>query len=299
MAGPLTKLLAEGRPLILDGAMGTEIMRRGGDTGIPLWSAQPLVTRPDLVLQIHRDYIAAGADIITTDSFRTTRRTFRRAGLPDRSGELTSLAVRLAQEAHNAFPGREILLAGSIAPLEDCYRPDLVPSDDQLRDEHREHAQRLVDAGVDFLLLETMNTLREAVAATEAALRTGSEVVVSFICNRGGNLLSGESLADAVRTIAALYPTALSINCVSPRFMETAIARLRAATSLPFAVYGNVGLPEDPQGWEFTHDILAEEYGRYALEWLRSGASIVGGCCGTTPDYISHIHGLLTKEFLA
>jgi S-methylmethionine-dependent homocysteine/selenocysteine methylase len=299
MAGPLTRLLAEGRPLILDGAMGTELMRRGGDTGIPLWSAQPLLARPDLVLQIHRDYITAGADIITTNTFRTTRRTFQRAGLPDRSGELTSLAVRLAQEARSSFPGRNILLAGSIAPLEDCYRPDLVPPENELKGEHKELAQRLVDAGVDFLLLETMNTLREAVAATEAALQTGSEVVVSFICNRGGNLLSGESLADAVRTIAALSPTALSVNCVSPRFMETAIARLRAATSLPFAVYGNVGLPEDRQGWEFTYDILAEEYGRYALQWLRSGASIVGGCCGTTPDYIGFIHELLGKDSLS
>jgi S-methylmethionine-dependent homocysteine/selenocysteine methylase len=279
--------------------MGTELMRRGAETGIPLWSAQPLLARPDLVLQIHRDYIAAGADIITTNTFRTTRRTFRRAGIPDRSGELTSLAVHLAQEACSAVRGRNILIAGSIAPLEDCYRPDLVPWDDELRDEHRELAQRLVDAGVDFLLVETMNTLREAVAATEAALQTGSEVVVSFLCTRGGNLLSGESLADAARAITALSPTALSVNCVSPRFMETAIARLRAATSLPFAVYGNVGLPEDRQGWEFTYDILAEEYGRYALQWLQSGASIVGGCCGTTPDYIGSIHKLLTKDSLS
>jgi S-methylmethionine-dependent homocysteine/selenocysteine methylase len=186
-----------------------------------------------------------------------------------------------------------------MAPLEDCYRPDLVPPDIELRDEHRELAQRLVDAGADFLLLETMNTLREAVAAAEAALQTGSEVVVSFICNRGGNLLSGESLADAVRTIAALSPTALSVNCVSPRFMEAAIVRLRAATALPFAVYGNVGLPDDRQGWEFTYDVLAEEYGRYALQWHRAGASIIGGCCGTTPDYIGCIHDLLAKDSLS
>jgi len=279
--------------------MGTELQRRGGDTGLPLWSAQPLVTRPDLVLQIHRDYLAAGADIITTNSFRTTRRTFRRAGMPDRSGELTTVAVRLAREARSAFPGRNALVAGSIAPLEDCYRPDLVPPTDELREEHRELAHRLVDAGVDFLLLETMNTLREAAAAAEAAAQTGCEVVVSFICNRVGNLLSGESLAEAVRTVDAFNPRAFSVNCVSPRFMGTAIARLQAATSRPFAVYGNVGLPEDRQGWEFTYDILAEQYARYALEWLKSGASIVGGCCGTTPEYIGFIHELLTKESLA
>lgn len=287
MYGPLTRMLRRKSLLILDGAMGTELQRRGVDTDLPLWSANALVVRPETVLEIHKDYLKAGADIITTNTFRTTRRTMRRAGLPDRSRQLTAAAVDLAVEAREAFPGREILVAGSIGPLEDCYRPDLVPSDRELREEHAELAARLVENKVDFILLETMNTAREAYAACAEATAAGKEVVVSFICNREGDLYSGESLGEAVRSLSEFHPTVFSINCVSPRYAKRAIDNLLAAADRPFAVYANVGVPDNEQyGWEFTHDILEEEYATHAQEWRRRGASIIGGCCGTTPEYI-------------
>ena len=290
MKSPLKEMLATRSLLILDGAMGTELQRRDVDTGLPLWSANALMAHPEIVLQIHKDYIEAGADIITTNTFRTTRRTFRRANLPDRSLQLTRIALALARQARESFPDREILIAGSMAPLEDCYRPDLVPPDHELNAEHAELAGRLVEGGVDFLLLETMNTIREAYAACRSALAAGKEVVVSFICGHDGRLLGGESLQDAVRAVAALSPTAFSINCVSPRFLPAALSELKSATQLPFAVYGNVGTPEsDKHGWEFTHDVLEDEYARSALGWQREGASIIGGCCGTTPAYVQEV----------
>jgi len=287
MAGRLTQLLATTSPLVLDGAMGTELQRRGIDTGLPLWSANALMNRREVVLQIHRDYIDAGADIITTDTFRTTRRMFSRANLPDQSERFTALAVDLARQARDSASRTDLLIAGSMAPLEDCYRPDLVPPDDQLQDEHAELAARLAKGGVDFILLETMNTIREAYAACEAAAATGLDVVVSFICNRAGHLYGGEPLADAIRTITQLKPVGFSINCVSPRFIMPALNIARATTSLPLAVYANVGIPENEQrGWEFTQEIGPEEYTTYAGDWLHSGVSIIGGCCGTTPAYI-------------
>jgi homocysteine S-methyltransferase len=298
MKEPLLQMLTTKHLLILDGAMGTELQRRDVDTGLPLWSANALIAHPEVVLQIHKDYIAAGADIITTNTFRTTRRTLRRANLPDRSMRLTANAVGIAQKARESFPDREILVAGSIAPLEDCYRPDLVPADTELREEHTELAERLASANVDFIILETMNTIREAFAACSAATSTGKEVVVSFICNKEGNLYSGERLSDAIKTMTELRPVAFSLNCVSPRYLEPAITNLKQQTSLPFAVYGNVGLPEsEKHGWKFTHDILEDQYAEYARQWHRSGASITGGCCGTTPEYIGAIaNALLTKK---
>lgn len=287
MDGPLTKMLGTKSLLILDGAMGTELQRREVDTGLPLWSANALMVHPEVVRQIHMDYIEAGADIITTNTFRTTRRTLRRANLPDRSLQLTNMAVAIARQAREAFKDRETLIAGSIAPLEDCYRPDLVPHDTDLNAEHAELASRLADAGVDFILLETMNTMREAYAACRAAKATGKEVVVSFICNEMGALLSGESVHEAVKTVSELSPSGFSINCISPHHIMRAADDLKSATQLPFALYGNVGLPEsNKHGWEFTHDVLEDEYARCALEWHRQGASIVGGCCGTSPAYI-------------
>lgn len=288
MAGPLADLLVRRIPAILDGAMGTELQRRGVETGLPLWSAKALVMRPEMVQKIHEDYIAAGADIITTNTFRTTRRTFQHVGIPDNSAELTRRAVNLARRAQETSGRHEVLIAGSIAPLEDCYRPDLVPPDDQLRREHAELAGRLAAAGIDLILVETMNTVREAYAACEAATATGKEVIVSFICDREGNLYGGESLAYGIRAIAALAPAAFSINCVSPRFLRPAITIARATTTLPLAVYGNVGIPENQRrGWEFTQDIGPAEYASYAGDWYDSGVAIIGGCCGTTPEYIS------------
>ena len=296
MAGPLARLLSTRNPALLDGAMGTELQRRGTDTGLPLWSANALMANPGLVRQIHADYIAAGADIITTNTFRTTRRTFDHAGIPDASAALTRRALELARQARQESGRTDVLIAGSIAPLEDCYRPDLVPPDSDLRREHAELARRLAD-GVDCILLETMNTVREAYAACEAAVATGKEVIVSFICNREGNLYDGESLTYAIRSVASLAPAAFSINCVSPRFIRPALNIARATTDLPIGVYANVGIPENERrGWEFTHDIGAAEYATYASDWLHSGVAILGGCCGTTPEYIAAVAKTLNRK---
>jgi len=293
MPGPLTTMLSIHRPLLLDGAMGTELQRRGVDTGTPLWSAMALTTHPDTVLQIHKDYIDAGADIITTDTFRTTNRTFRRAHLPDRSAELTARAVDLARCACETVRDRHVLVAGSAGPLEDCYRPDLVPPEPELRSEHAELAQRLAAAGVDFILLETMGTIREAVAACSAAADAGKEVVVSFICNDQGDLYGGESITEAVKELLPLEPAGFSINCVSPRFLHLAICLLKSATDLPFAAYGNVGRPGQERTEGFVYDIPAEEYAAYAQDWARTGAAIIGGCCGTTPEYIAALRRII------
>jgi S-methylmethionine-dependent homocysteine/selenocysteine methylase len=286
MTGPFSQILKEKHHLLLDGAMGTELQRRGVDTGLPLWSARALKTDPATVRQIHLEYLEAGCDIITANTFRTTRRTFHRARLPDESASLTKKAVTIAQNARVAFPERRVLIAGSMAPLEDCYRPDLAPSRHAMEDEHRELAGRLAAAGVDFILLETMNTLREASIACAAACKTGLEVVVSFLCDPEGNLYSGEPLEDAAGEITRLNPVAFSINCVSVRHLPEAIRRLRQASTLPFGVYANVGLPEQEQGWTFTHDVFEEEYAKHAGQWLSLGAAFIGGCCGTTPAYI-------------
>lgn len=290
MSRPLAQMLAAKSLLILDGAMGTELERRGVDIGLPLWSANALIQSPEVVLQIHKDYLAAGADIIVTNTFRTNRRVFKNAHLPDRSLELTTKAMALAREARECFPDREILIAGSVAPVEDCYHPERVPSERELHEEHSEMIGRLAQLNVDFILIETMTTIREAYAACKAAKETGKEVVVSFTCKKDGTLYSGEQLTDAVNAIGGLQPTMFSLNCISPRYLTPLIHQLKSAirnlrSPLPFAVYGNVGKPDVREG-RMTRDVDEAEYARFALEWKHLGASIIGGCCGTTPAYI-------------
>ncbi len=293
MEGILKERLALKTPLILSGAMGTELERRNVEIGLPYWSANALIFQPEVVQQIHEDYIEAGADIVVTNTFRTNRRVFKSQNLPDRSLELTTKAVELAKSARDKFQKRATLIAGCVAPVEDCYKPGLVPSENELNSEQYEMVTRLVKLGVDFLLIETMTTIREAYAAAKAAKETDREFVVSFACQKDGTLYGGEQLTDAVNVIAPLRPTLFSLNCISPRYLTSLIRQLKSVIDnskfeIPFAVYGNVGNPDTRDG-KIIQDVDEDEYVKFALEWKELGASIIGGCCGTTPHYIRSV----------
>lgn len=263
--------------------MGTELQRRGADTRLPLWSAWALIQSPELVLAIHCDEVSAGAEVLTANTFRTHRRTLEKAGVGARAGELTGLAVALARQAARES-GRRVFVAGSLSPLEDCYRPDLVPEDAALEREHAEQAQVIAGAGADVILAETHNSIRELRAAVRAAKATGLPVVASVVTDGKGNLLSGEPIEEAASALAPLHPEVLSINCVPAARLAGDLHRLGAAApGIPLAAYGNLGLPADDNGWAFTETLTPEEYAGHARAWLEAGARLVGGCCGTTP----------------
>jgi S-methylmethionine-dependent homocysteine/selenocysteine methylase len=287
--------LAEGKPLLLDAAMGTELQRRDADTSLPLWSARPLLRDPELVWTVHSDEISSGADILTANTFRTHSRSLAKGGVAERAAELTALAVRLAHQAA-AAPGREVFVAGSLSPLEDCYRPDLGPDDASLAREHGAQARFLADAGVDLILGETHNTIREALAALEAGKLSGVPTVVSFVTDGEGRLLSGESIEDAAQALLPHAPDALGINCVPAARLAGDLERLAAAApGLPLVAYGNLGLPADDKGWAFTEELSPEDYAAHARRWLELGARIVGGCCGTTGGHTRALRKLLDE----
>lgn len=269
---------------LLDGALGTELEARGFPTPLPLWSARALLERPSLVASIHADYARAGAELLTADTFRTQRRTLLRGGVGERAAELTRLAVSLCLEAAAAAP-RPAWALGSAAPLEDCYRPDLVPEGDALAREHGEHAELLAAAGADGILVETMNCVREAAAAARAAAATGLPVLVSFVCGAGARLLSGERLEAALSAVAEVAPLAVAVNCLPPAEAEACLPIL-AASGLPFGVYPNLGAPDPERGFAPSHDCSPAELAARARGWLAAGASFVGGCCGTRPAHV-------------
>jgi S-methylmethionine-dependent homocysteine/selenocysteine methylase len=283
----------------LDGAMGTELTRRGVDTALPLWSAIALDNAPDTVRQIHADYIAAGADILTANTFRTNTRALGKAGIAHRAHELTQRAVSLARDA---ACGRA-RVAGSIAPVEDCYTPDLVPTEAELAREHGELAAALASAGVDLMLVETMNTAREAAAACAAAHATGRPLWVSFTLGADNHLLSGESLAAAVAAVSRFAPEAVLVNCIPVAQCESALGVLShalsaagLAASTRFGAYGNVGHVDDAVGWTLTNAVTPEAYALAAQRWCALGASIIGGCCGTTPAHIAALASLAATQ---
>jgi S-methylmethionine-dependent homocysteine/selenocysteine methylase len=289
----LAERLQRAEPLLMDGATGTELERRGIATRLPLWSADALIRAPEVVERIHRDYAEAGAQAITANTFRTQRRTLAREGLGERAEELTALAVRLAKRAGS---GREEppFVFGSDPPLEDCYRPDLVPDPAALEREHAEHCANLAAAGVDAILCETHNNLREACAAAGAARQTGLPVLVSFVCWDEARLLSGEPLADAALAVKALRPAALLVNCLPPSNVMSCLAVL-AGAGLPFGVYANLGAPDESTGFRRSESITPRGFAEVAAEWALAGARLIGGCCGTTPQHIEAIRKRLFR----
>jgi Homocysteine/selenocysteine methylase (S-methylmethionine-dependent) len=281
--------LRDPRPILLDGATGSELDRRGADTSLPLWSARALLESQDILAAIHADYARVGAEVITANTFRTHQRSLAKGGLGERAAELTRTAVAIARRAApSAF------VAGSLAPLEDCYSPELVPPPAECEREHTAMAGHLAEAGADLILIETMNTIREAEAAARAALATGLPTLVSFVCRSDGRLFSGERVTDAARALAALGVHGLLINCTPAPTIQQPFAELRAAVgALPSGLYANIGHTDEIKGWTNTLDVTPAEYARLAAAWLAAGARLVGGCCGTTPEHIAAIKTIL------
>ncbi len=280
----LEKLLHNKQPVILDGAMGTLLESRGYILPEPQWSAAVLETRPNIITSIHEEYIRAGANIITTASFRTTTRVYRTSGDSVRARELNSVSVQCARDACRGYD--DVLVAGSVAPLEDCFRPDLVPSDPQLYDEHKEQVVWLIDAGIDCLLFETMNTIREARICAGIAQELDFPFIVSVVCNSSSSLISGESILNAAEVLMQYTPLIFSINCTAPKYIEGLLNSLRERSDYQLGVYANVGTSEPEQRGEIEAVISPREYLDYVGVWMQYGISLIGGCCGSTPAHI-------------
>lgn len=285
------------RPYVLDGATGAELERRGVRTDGPLWASAALRSDPQTVTEIHAQYIAAGADIITTNTFRLSpaaigadrrRRRLRvsaRLVEADRA-RLQRRAVQLVHDSMQRPPRRPIVIAGGLGPCADCYRPDLVPSAGVLRREYGRRARTLTSASVDLLWFETLGTLPEAAVAASQAWTVRQPSVVAVMLREDGELLGGGTLAEFVAAVAPYHPAALGLNCIPPRAISTHLPRLRALTELPIVVYGHVNNAAPLPGWSYAERAAPAAYAEYAQRWVRDGANIVGGCCGTTPGHI-------------
>jgi len=283
--------LQNGKTVILDGAIGTEILRRE-----VTWADHQLRKRPDVVRAIHADYLAAGADVISTNTFQLTRRAFRQhfkddahmrhIGAPDletRWADLLRAGVTLAAEAR-AAAGLEhpVAIAGAMTTLEWCFRPDLAPSPAEAEAEYREIAEVFADAGADLLLVETVNSVQEAVAAARAARAIGIPFWIAFVPNERGALFSGESLAMAAQSLAPLEPDVLLLNCAPPDDVRAGIEQLRPYWQKPIGAYPHIGRFNPPE-WLFTDEYPPTRYLEEARAWR---VQVVGGCCGTTPEHI-------------
>jgi len=298
--------LAGPRPVILDGATGTELQRRGVDTGLPLWSARALasVRGREILIGIHADYARAGAEVLTTNTFRTTPRALAKAGHENRWVLFNRHAVEAARDgarvgtragavANPVAAPRSTFVAGSIAPLEDCYSCDLVPPQAECLREHLRQVDLLARLGVDLILIETMNTHREALGGVRAVRAAGIDALLSLCPGKPDALLSGEPLADSVpRLLDASGGRVIGVllNCATPEVLARSVPGLaQLAGHLPWGVYAHLGEPDSVTGWRLPDRHEPEAYSEWIRDRLCDGARLVGGCCGTTPEHIAAI----------
>ncbi len=286
------KRMRAGEILVLDGAMGTELIRRGIPIPEPLWSAAANLENPAAVLNIHQEYVASGAQIITTNTFRTTPRSYRRAGYsqPEETAwRSLGSAVTLAKQA----AGDECLVAGSIAPLEDCYQPQDFPGAATAAEEFGVIANRLVDAGVDFLLLETMGNCREVEAVLRATAFLGVPCWLSFITTDGKHLLDGTPLRKAVELACRFDIDVLLLNCSLLSNILIGVDEVARHWPGLWGAYPNLGVDMPSSDGVFEDVISESEFITGMKQLLDRGASVLGACCGSGPGHIRLINSIL------
>lgn len=287
--GPVDRFIARltgPQYILLDGAFGTELAARGFDRSLPLYTAQALMRQPDLVRQIHREYLRAGADVIRANSFCTAPIALQSAGLERYRDDATDSAVRLATEAVEAEGAAErVIIVGCMSPLGSYLRDK--QDDEALHQAHEAKASRLALAGIELVLCETMPSVREAVIAVQAVNAAGMRPIVSFVPSNARHLLSGETIDTAARKITPLRPLMICLNCCAPEIVDDALPTLLACTNLPIGVYASADSAV-PVGNQTVQPSIMN-YHRHAERWLELGARMIGGCCGTTPAHIEFL----------
>ena len=294
----LNTILTQQPFLLIDGGMGQELIRRGVSDKSALWSAQALIDDPSLVLDVHRDYVTAGADLLITNTYSTNGNRLREMELGDQVEPMNRMAGVLAQQAASEAD-RPVLVAGSLPPLNGSYRPEETLPYEEMVELYREMVGHLTPYG-DLYLCETMSTADEGRAAAEAATESGKATWVSWTLrdDDSARLRSGERIIDAVQTLGDLPVEAMLFNCSFPEAMTAAmpaLASLDERRGRHFGAYAN-GFTEIPEDWtlwdgvanlEARRDLDPAAYCQQAQRWYEAGARLIGGCCEVGPDHIA------------
>jgi homocysteine S-methyltransferase len=294
----LTEQLNRG-PVVSDGAMATELEKRGVATNSALWSATAMLDHPDAIQAVHQSYLDAGAKIMTTNTYQANVPAFEQAGIAAaQARQLIQQAVTIAHTARDASHVTDAVIAGSIGPY-GAYLADgseytgayqLTPS--AYQDFHRERLALIMAAGVDVLALETMPRLDEVQALVQLITTTWPQQPywVSFSIKDPQTLCDGTSLAVAAKWVAAQpNVVAVGVNCTTLENIAPALTTLKAAVAVPLIVYPNSGDQYDPvtKTWQATH--MSHQFASFVPQWLAAGARIIGGCCRTTPKDIATV----------
>jgi homocysteine S-methyltransferase len=296
---PIKRRLDDGDILILDGATGTELQRRGASMDPAAWCGPATLDHDDLLREIHSDYIRAGADVITANTFASSRLMLGPAGFADRVAEINTRAVHAALAAREATGTTDrVAVAGSLSHMVpvsagtsvvDAAR---VPSVAEISDAFHELAEILRAAGVDHIMLEMMYNPTRAPLAVEAALATGLPVWFGMSARRsdGGEVISYDKLQEhSLSSLFDLIPStgidAAGFHHTSAEIISPALAQLGERFHGPLMAYPDSGYFEMPD-WQFVDTIEPARLEAFFTEWIGLGARVLGGCCGLTVEHV-------------
>jgi methionine synthase / methylenetetrahydrofolate reductase (NADH) len=270
--------------LVCDGAMGTMLHAAGNslDRALPELN----LANAELVSTIHESYLSAGVDVIQTNTFGASRLRLAEQGSTGSVRDINLAGVRIAREAQ-AKAGRRVFVAGSVSPAVTAHqRPQVSPAERVAA--VREQVSALAEGGVDVLILETFGYLDElAEAVTTAAEITGIPIIAQATFTPDGCTLGGQTPHEVASVLSRLPVAALGTNCtLGPQHTLTVVAELARHTVLPVSAQPNAGLPRRVHGRRFEYHIDGDYFARYARRYAEAGASLIGGCCGTTPTHL-------------
>jgi S-methylmethionine-dependent homocysteine/selenocysteine methylase len=276
---------------LLDGAMGSEFIKRGFKLPKHTWSANMNIDNPDTVYEIHKEYIEAGSNYITTNTFRSTPRSYIKTGLDKDAAtkaakkSLTG-AINSAKKASN---GKTKVL-GSVAPLEDCYKPNLFPGKDIANKEFNQLATWFNVEEVDIILIEAMNSIIEAEACIRAFSKLNKPIWISFILLDNHHILSGETIPSVIKMVKKYNINAFLVNCSPLYITHKALKVISSNWDKRWGVYPNlgVGAPEPNGDIKIIHS--NDNYIKLFYTATALGAELLGACCGSDPSHIEALN---------
>lgn len=290
-------------PVVLDGAIGTELQRRGAKMDSAAWCALATKTHPEVLKQIHGDYLDAGADIITTNTFASARHVLDAVGLAEESPDLNRSAVDIARKAAQGVE-RDVLVAGSMSSMGALDRSTETPQGDAVLASYIEQAHVLAESGVDVLVAEMMIDISNSSLVFEAASEVNLPLMIgwSVIPDEEGGIAPYRdyvySDCDAI-SFEELVESGLEVEAEVAGVMHSpasvtgqALGILAKRWDGPLMAYSETGNWEPPN-WVFENELTPSEYSDWAQTWADAGVRIVGGCCGTSPAHIAELSARL------
>lgn len=275
--------------ILLDGATGSNLRKAGMPVGIS--SEEWVLKNPEVLQELQRAYVEAGSEIVYAPTFAANRISLKNFGLEDKVTELNTRLVKISREA----VGNKALVAGDLTTTGQLLEPRGDLSYEMLYQAYREQIKALEDAGADLLVAETMLSVDETVAALDAAQSVCDlAVMCTLSLEADGTAMYGGNAVEAVVTLQEMGAAAVGLNCsVGPDQLEAVVANMKAVAQVPIIAKPNAGMPVINELGEALYDMNAQDFAFHTKKLVELGAGIVGGCCGTTPEYIRCLAKLL------